>query len=245
MRFPDLIDHCIEAEENSGQAGNATELFRLALTGFFFREETDASKAFASFLEKFELPPFLGKFHSLFELDVEELRAYVDNETINGSLCGRLFLSVSYLKSFYPHQPPSFNQLSPDVRAEVLNKIKEMNREIVEAFEKMKADAEADRNRRVLAVIAYAIKNTHRLTEFPLNRLEKKAQDVIKEIFPSAEDVYTATARQTAEIFDEGRVKDLIKAFFAIRKFQDITEISGHYRQELERFKKRTLRALK
>ncbi|HPA73371.1 MAG TPA: hypothetical protein PKY31_13940 [Spirochaetota bacterium] len=243
MRYPDLIDHCIEAEESSGQAGNAVELFRCALSDYFFREETDTSKGFAAFLEKFEMPAFLGKYRSLFEVDIEELRAYVDNETINGSLCGKLFLSAHYLKSFYPHQPPSFNQLSPDVRAEVLNKIKETNREIVEAFEKMKADAEADRNRKILAVVANALKNVHKATEFPLNRLERKAQDIIKEIFPSADDIYTANPRQSAELADDGRTKDLVKAFFAIRKFQDITEISGYFRKELDRYRKRTLRA--
>jgi hypothetical protein len=243
MRFNDLIDFYIEAEENSGEAGNAPELFRLALSDYFFREETDESKSFAAFLEKFEMPAFLANYRSLFDVDIEELRTWVDGEMINSSLCGKIFLSAPYLKSFYPHQPPSFNQLSPDVRAEVLNRIKDTNREIVEAFEKMKADIAADRSRTVIAVIAFIIKNVHKATEFPLNRLEKKAQDVIREIFPSSDDVYTAAARQNAELGDEGRVKDLIKAFFAIRKFQHITEISGHYRREFERYKKRTLRA--
>ncbi len=245
IRFPDLIDFYIEQEENSGLAGNCTELFRLVLSGYFFREEACDSKSFSVFLEKFELPAFLGNYSSLFDLDIEELRAWVDNEVVNGSMCGKLFLSAPYLKSFYPHQPPSFNQLSPDVRAEVLNKIKETNRDIVEAFEKLKADAEADRNRKVLTVVAFIIKNIHRISEFPLNRLEKKAQDVIREIFPSSEEVYTANQRQNAELTDEGRVKDLIKDFFAIRKFQDISEMMKLYRKEHERYKKRTLRARK
>jgi len=245
MRFPDFIDFYIEQEENSGLGGNGTELFRLALSGYFFREETGESKSFSAFIEKFELPSFLGNYTSLFDLDIEELRAWVDNEVVNGSLCGKLFLSAPYLKSFYPHQPPSFNQLSPDVRAEVMNRIKETNRDIVEAFEKLKADSEADRNRKVLTVVAFIIKNIHKASEFPLNRLDKKAQDVIRGIFPSSEDVYAANQRQNAELSDEGRVRDLIKAFFAIRKFQDIAEMMEHYRREFERYKKRTLRARK
>ena len=245
MRFQDLIDYFIEMEESSGLAGNTPEQFRMVLINYIFKEETYESKSFTAFLEKFEMPAFLAGSSSLLDVDIEELRTWIEDETINSSLCGKLFLSTPFLKSFYPHQPPSFNQLSPDVRAEVLNRIKDTNRDIVEAFEKLKADMEADRKRTVMAIIAFIIKNVHKATEFPLNRLEKKAQDVIREIYPSADDIYSATARQNAELGDEGRMKDLIKAFFAIRKFQHISEISEHCRGEFERYKKRTLRALK
>ncbi len=245
VRFDDLIDFYIEAEESSGLGGNAPELFRFALKEYFFKEECAQSKGFLTFLDRLEMPSFLNGVPSLFDIDIEAMRAEVDGEIANDSLCGKIFLSAPYLKSFYPHQPPSFNQMAPEVRAEVLNKIKETNREIVSAFEKMKADAEADKNRRVLQLLAFIIKNIHKKTEFPLNRLEKKAQEVIAEIFPSYNDVYTANQRQNAELFDEGRVRDLIKAFFAIRKFQDIAEILELYKKELERYRKRTLRARK
>ncbi len=245
MLYDDLIDYCVTAEEDPENGSSVTEMFRSILAGYFFKDETADSKSFTFFLEKFEFPDFLKKYSSIYDVDIDELRNYVDNETINGSLCGKIFLSTAYLKAFYPHQPPSFNQLSPDVRAEVLNKIKEMNRAIIAAFEKLKADFEADKNRKVLTVVAFIIKNIHRATEFPLKRLEKKAQDVIREIFPSSDTNYSANGRQNGELGDEGRVRDLIKAFFAIRKFQDIAELNALYRKELEHYKKRTLRALR
>jgi hypothetical protein len=245
MRFDDFIDFYIEAEENSGFAGNAPELFRFALKEYFFKEECAESKAFSAFLDKLEMPAFLSGISSLLDVDIEAMRAEVDGEIANDSLCGKIFLSPAYLKSFYPHQPPSFNQMAPEVRAEVLNKIKETNQEIVAAFEKMKSDSDADRNRRVIQLLAFIIKNIHKKTEFPLNRLEKKAQDVIAEFFPSWNEIYTVNQKQNAELNDEGRVRDLVKAFFAIRKFQDIAEILELYKKELERYRKRTLRARK
>ncbi|MCX7677883.1 MAG: hypothetical protein N2316_01560 [Spirochaetes bacterium] len=245
MPFDDLIDYCIEAEEKSGIAGNASELFRLSLKEYFFKKECNESKNFSNFLDKLEMPPSLKSIPSLFNIDIERLREEVDGEIVNESLCGRIFLSPAYLKSFYPHQPPSFNQMAPEMRAEVLNKIKETNREIISAFEKMKFDFEADRNRKVVQIVAFIIKNIHKKTEYPLNRLEKKAQEVIAEIFPSHNEIYTANQKQNSELLDEGRVRDLIKAFFAIRKYQEINEIINLYKKELERYKKRTLRARK
>lgn len=244
MPFDDFIDYCIDSEENSGLKGNASELFRLALKEYFFKKECEESKGFSNFLDKMEIPSCFNGISTLFDVDIDRMRSEIDAEIAKDSLCGKIFLSPAYLKSFYPHQPPSFNQMAPEIRAEVLNKIKETNREIISAFEKMKSDFEVDRSRKVLQIIAFIIKNIHKKTEYPLNRLEKRAQDVIEEIFPSSKEIYTASQKQNAELSDEGRVRDLIKTFFAVRKFQEINEILELYKKELERYKKRTLRSL-
>ena len=243
-RFNDLIDFCIEAERDPEIAGNVEEIFRRLLSEYFFREQTEESKGFTLFLEKLELPGFLGGCSSIFDVDLSELKKSIDGETTNDSLCGKIMLSAQFLKAFYPHHPPSFSQLPPEVKPVLLTNIKTMNADIYQAFEKMKKDEAADRNRKIITIIAMILKRIHVSTEFPLNKLTRKAEDLIREIYEDCDDVFRATPKQLAEFRDDTRLKTLIKTFFSIRKFQDISEIATLFKQEFERLKNRTVRAL-
>lgn len=243
-RFVDLIDSCIDAERDPEISGNAVEIFRRLMITYFFREETEENKGFTLFLEKMELPGFLGGYTSIFDVDLSELKRSIDGETTNDSLCGKIMLSSHYLKAFYPHHPPSFAQLPADVKPELLTNIKTMNADIYQAFEKMKKDEAADRNRKILTLIAMILKRIHVKTEFPLNKLTRKAEDIIREIYEDCDDAFRATPKQLAELRDDTRLKTLIKTFFSIRKFQEISEMATIFKDEFERLKNRTLRAL-
>jgi hypothetical protein len=243
-RFVDLIDFCIEAERDPDISGKGEEVFRRLLIAYFFREETEESKGFTLFLEKLDLPGFLGNYSSMFDVDLDELKKSIDGETTNDSLCGKIMLSVQYLKAFYPHHPPSFSQLPADVKPELLTNIKKMNADIFQAFEKLKKDEAVDRCRKIITLIAMILKRIHVKTEFPLNKLTRKAEDIIREIYEDCDDVFRATPKQLAELRDDTRLKTLIKTFFSIRKFQEISEIATLFKEEFERLKNRTVRAL-
>lgn len=243
-RFVDLIDFCIEAERDPDISGKGEDVFRRLLIAYFFREETEESKGFTLFLEKLDLPGFLRGCSSMFDVDLDELKKSIDGETTNDSLCGKIMLSTQYLKAFYPHHPPSFSQLPADVKPELLTNIKKMNADIYQAFEKLKKDEAVDRCRKIITLIAMILKRIHVKTEFPLNKLTRKAEDIIREIYEDCDDVFRATPKQLAELRDDTRLKTLIKTFFSIRKFQDISEIAALFKEEFERLKNRTVRAL-
>ena len=241
--FDGLLDFCIDLESDPEAAGNIEESFRRVLGGFFFGEETAESKPMSLYFSNLQCPGFLGRFTSLIDVDVDELSVFIDGETVNTSLAGKIMLSPQYLKAFYPHHPPSFNQLPPDVRQELLDKIKQKNADMRAAFEKMKRDVEADRGRKVLTLVAMILKAIHYRTEFPLNKLSMKAEDAIRAVYGRADEVFKASSTQLAELRDDSKIKELVKTFFAVRKFQDIAEMSDIFKQEFERLKNRTLRA--
>ncbi len=154
-------------------------------------------------------------------------------------------LSQQYLKAFYPHHAPSFNKLPEDVRFELLDLIKERNESILKAFEKMLVDREADKKRKILTLIALILKNIHLKTGSPFNKLSRPAEDIIRDIFSHTDEVFSATQKQITEIKDDTKIKQIVKTFFMVKQFKDITEISAMFKDELERYRKRTIIALK
>jgi hypothetical protein len=240
--YNNLIDICIQMEENPDLAGNAREMFRHLLSEYFFKSDVYDSKKVAFLIENMSLPDFLGEHRSLIEVDMDRLRAFIDGDTINDSLSGRIMITADYLKAFYPHHPPAFNKLPPDVREELLQRVKDRNRLISEAFEKIMTDREADRSRKVITLIALIVKNIHRKTGLPLNPPSSPAEAVIRGVFKNCDEVFNARQRQLAELGDDTKIKELIKTFFTVKKFQDLAGITKLFKTELDRYRKRALR---
>ncbi len=243
FRFGDLIDFCMNVETDPEAGGNIEAMFRRMLSDYFFKDRTSESKGFAKYLAAFEVPPFLEGLLSLMDVDIEELKTYIEGESTNTSLAGRIMLSQVYLKSFYPDQPPGFTHMHKDVRDEIFRDIKQMNQDILRAFEKMKKDIAADRSRSLLMVVAAILKRVHVRSGFPLNRLDARAEDVIRRIYPDCDEVFKASGRQLAELRDDKKTKDILKAFFQIKKFQDLSDMAAMFGEEFERLKARALRA--
>ncbi len=241
--FHNLIDYCIHLEEDNSAGGNVPEMFHRLLLEYFFHHEVEESKSFAVFLDSWEAPSFMAEMPAIFSFNLEGLQKYVMGETINDSLCGEIMLSKQYLKSFFPHHTPSFAQLPEDVKTEIVSMIKEKNQLILNAFEKMSEDMKADRNRKMIALVALILKNIHRRTGRPVNRLEKSAEEILREKIEDCDEVFVGRQKQMTILSDDTLVKDLIKTFFKIQKFADINEMAQLYRQELERYRKRAIRA--
>jgi hypothetical protein len=241
--FNNLIDECMKLNEAPDVAGKAPEQFIRILSGYFFGSEAGLNRGLELFLNNLEPPDFLKGAASLFEIDIDRLKSYINGNSLNDSLGGKIMLSPQYLKAFYPHNPPSFNKLPEDVRFELMDLIKEKNGAIIAAFEKMMMDRGADRKRKVLTLVALIIKNVHLRTGSPLNRLPKPAEEIIRSIFNSADEVFTAGQRQMADLRDDTKIKQLVKTFFMVKQFKEITDVADLFREELERYKKRTVSA--
>jgi hypothetical protein len=241
--YNNLIDLCIVMEENPDLAGNAPAMFGALMSGYFFRKECEDSKNFGLFIGDFDPPPFLQEKTSLFDIDTADLERFVNGQTINESLAGRIMLSPQYLKAFYSNHPPSFSKLPEDIKFELIDRVKEKNATIIGAYEKMIEDCKADRKRSVLTLVALIVKNIHKKTGKPFNHLDMSADALIRDIFRKADSLFTAAETQVADLRDETKIKELIKKFFIIRQFKDISELAAVYKSELERYIKRGRRA--
>lgn len=241
--FHNLIDLCIQLDEDTILTGNTTEMFRKLLTDYFFRQETEESKKMENFFRGFPIPEFVKNHPSLIDIDVEELNAYIEGSSLKDSLTGRIYISPDYLKAFYPHHAPSFSKLPPSVQEELLQKVKTRNGLIMEAFEKLKRDRNADKSRTILTLVALIIKNVHLKTGIPFNRLQTPSEEAIRSIFNDCDDIFRAKQKQMADLSDDKKVKELVKTFFTVRSFQDISRMADLFKGELARFKKRAMRS--
>jgi len=241
--YNNLIDESMKLMDDPECAGRADIQFVRILSRYFFAQEAAENRGFELFLNNLEPPSFLKDTPSLLSIDMASLTSYVNGTTLNESLAGRIMLSTQYLKAFYPHHPPSFNKLPEDDRFELLDKIKQKNAAIIAAFQKMKLDREADCKRKVLTLVALIIKNVHHRTGSPFSRLPRPAEEIIRSVYRCADEVFSASRVQMAELKDDTKVKQLVKTFFAVKQFKDIAEIADMFKQELERYRKRTEQA--
>lgn len=241
--FLNLIDVCIELDENADVTGNCQAIFRKILTDYFFGDETSDSRKMDLLFKDLELPDFLSESTSLIHADMGKLVAFIGGESIKTSLAGKVYLSTEYLKSFYQNHVPNFNKMPPDIQEEILQKIKAKNAQILDSFEKMKTDREADRSRKVLTLVALILKNIQLKSGIPMSRLAQPAETIIRSIFSSCDEVFRAQQKQLVELNDDKKIKDLAKAFFVVKTYQEISEIASAFKNELLRYKKRALRA--
>jgi hypothetical protein len=241
--YNDLLDKVIELSNKEELAGNAGKMFKSLLREYFFRAETADNKKFDAYLSDIEPPSFLNSAASIFDIDLDQLKNFVNGEMANSSLSGKIMLSKQYLGTFYSKFPPEFNKLPEEVKDELFNKIKEWNGKIIAAFEKMLSDRNADRKRKVITMIALILKTMHLKTEAQFNKLPKTAEEILKSIFMKTDEVFTAKDIQMRDLGDDTKIKQLIKTFFKIKAFNEITDLAGIYRAELEKYKKRSMLA--
>jgi hypothetical protein len=239
----DLIDFYLDLEEDPELTGKNVKIFRRILSKYFFAKETDASKNIDLFINNLPAPDFIENADSFFSVDIDALTQWITGPMFKESLTGKIFLSPKYLKYYYPHHPSEYGKLPPNVQVEITDKIKQKNEEIINAFRKMMADKVADKHRTVLVLLAMIVKNIHRKTELPLNKLEKRADDTLKGIFNFCDEVFTASQKQVAELSDDNKIKNCIKTFYNVRTFQDMNGIAKQFKEELNRMKRRTIRA--
>lgn len=240
--YNNLIDVCLALDEDKEVAGKTGEIFRKILMEYFFKNEVYESKKMETFFRGMEMPAFLNESITLVDVDIQKLAAFIEGGSFKDSLCGKIMLSSEFLKSFYPHHSPSFNKIPGDVQEEIVRNIKDKNALILAAFRKMKSDREADRNRKVLTLVALVLKNIHLKTGLPFNKLDRPSEEIIRSFFSSADDAFKAQRRQMSELNDDKKIKDLIKVFFVVKKFQDLTDIAVIFHNEMDRYKKRALR---
>ncbi len=238
--YDNLIDKMLALNEDDEVKGNAGLMFKLLLKDYFFASESDDSKKFEAFLTDFESPDFLKNEESLFDIDIDELKNYMEGEVVSFSLAGKIMLSKIYLKAFYSNHPPDFNSMPEEVKSEVLEKVNEKNDKIISAFEKMKSDRTGDEKRKILTLVAHILKTVHYKTERPFNKLTRTAKEIIKSIYSNTDDIFTGDQVQIADLQDDMKIKDLLKVFFKINQFDEINEMKQIYDQELEIYKKRS-----
>jgi hypothetical protein len=239
--YNNLIDVCLRIVEDPELRGNTRDQFLRLMTEYFFLNEKNENRSLELFLSNLEPPSFISGAKTILEIPMDELKSYVHGNTVNDSLAGRIMLSQPFLKAFYPLHAPSFNKLPEDVRFELMDTIKEKNETIVSAFEKMIMDRTADRKRKVITLVALIIKNVHHRTGAPLNKLSKTVEEIIRSTFRNTDEIFTASQKQMADLKDDTKIKQIIKTFFMIKQFKDITDIAELFKDELERYRKRTI----
>lgn len=241
--FNNLIDEYLKMVEDPSHPASVSEQFIRLLGDYFFGKEKNENRSVELLVSNIEPPKFLASSKNIFDIDIEGLKNYVRGTSSNDSLAGRILLSPQYLKTFYPHHAPSFNKLPEDVRFEVMDAIKEKNDTIITAFEKMMKDRNSDRNRKVLTLVALIIKNIHHRTGIPFNKLQKNVEEIIRETFHNIDEPFTASQKQMADLQDDTKIKQMVKTFFQVKQFKDITDIAEMFKDELDRFRKRTIMA--
>jgi hypothetical protein len=241
--FNNLIDQCIDYEVNPEYTGQPGEIFRKLLMEYFFRKEVDESKRMENLFDRFEIPDFINNLQSMLDINMSELTSYINGETLNDSLCGKIMLSKTFLKAFYPGQDPVFANLSEDVKFELIDRIKEKNSSIASAFEKLVEDREADKKRKVITLISLIIKNVYKKSGRPLNKNVESVEGTINSLFSGTEEKFTGNQRQMAMLEDDTRIKGLVKEMFIIKQYKDIEEVANLYKKELERYKRRSMRS--
>lgn len=241
--YNNLIDFCLSMEADEEISDDRAVLFSKVLAEYFFKKETKESKNFNAFLSDLDVPDFIKNTESLLDIDINKLEQYVNGESVNASLAGKIMLSTQYLKAFYSHHSPSFSKLPEDIKFELIDKVKEKNSVIISAFKKMGIDKDSDTKRKIITLIALILKNVHRKTGRPLKNTETSAVEIITSLYKNADSLFTADKIQTTDLKDDSKIKDLIKNFFIIRQYGDIKEISEIYKSELDRYIKRRLRS--
>jgi hypothetical protein len=111
----------------------------------------------------------------------------------------------------------------------------------VESFQKFHQDVEADRKRTVLTLVALIIKNIHQRTGRKLGKPKEPVKDIISRLYPSSSEIFSAAPGQMAQLKDDSSMKEMIKNFFPVKQFAEITDIATIFKDELSRYERRAL----
>ncbi len=243
--FNNLIDIAISMDEDPEISGSADTMLKHVLSDYFFYTYTSESKSLLNVIKNMNLTDSISGKASLLEVSTDDIQELINGESINDTVCGKIMLSPAYLKIAYPHHTPAFNKLPPDDKGELISTIKEKNDAILHAFNKMERDIEAARNRKILTLIALILRNIHLKSGLKLVKHEHKAEEIIRSIFANCDSVFTASQPQLADLNDESNIKNVIKSFFVIKKFSEISDTTAMFKNELNRFTRRTQRLAK
>lgn len=238
--YRNLLDFSIMIDQNSSIAGNPDEIFRSLMTDFFF-VKAGKEKTMMNFFKNYETPEFMKKITNLREINIEDLESFLDAETINDTFAGTVILSKAYLKTFHSNHQPEFKQMPKDIQYELIDEIKAKNKEILDAFNKMFTDIEADKNRTILQLVALIIKNVHLKTGTPLKELNLPADKIIRKHISNANDTFTGKQATIKDLTDDTKIKAIIKDFFIVKKFEDITSVAEDFKKEFKRFLNRAI----
>lgn len=241
--YYNLIDVCLQFDEDINLTGNLVEIFRRILAEYFFKQEVFESKRMENYFKRFELPSLFVGAASLMEIDVERIKEYIEGQSLSNSLAGTIYTSAEYLKSFLPHHPPSFSKLPSEVREDLVRKIKTKNQKLIEAFDKMAMDRQAARNRKILTLVALILKNVHLTTGLAFRQLSQSTEEKIRSIFSNCDEPFLGQQKQLADLSDTRKIRDVLTVFFEIGRSQNISELIDLFKSELERYRKRALRA--
>jgi hypothetical protein len=239
--YNNLIDRILSFEVKGMRTD---EVFRSILVEYFFAAESDEKK-FNAFMKGFEFPPFIEVAPSLIDLDFDQFADYVNGSSATESLSGKIILSKQYLKIFYQNHPPEFSKIPGDVQLDLLDTVKDRNARIISAFRKLNDDRTADAERTLIRLVALILKNVKLKSGFAYAPIRKPAADIIRELFPDADETFRATPPQMAELNDDLKIKAIIKAFCLIRKNSELADIAQLFKDEVDRYKQRALHSAK
>ncbi len=106
----------------------------------------------------------------------------------------------------------------------------------------MHQDIEADKSRTLLKLIALIIKNIYKKHALPLAASSANAKEYILKNFPDCNKIFSGAQNQLADLNDNLKIKEIIKKFFTIKKFDEIQMITEKFKEELKRYEKRAKR---
>ena len=233
--FYNLLEFVLTMDESPSVLGNDRAVFEHLMTEFFFKHECEEKSILAIF-KNMELPKQFKGLKSLLYMPLDSVSGFVNAETINDTFSGQVMLSRRYLKCVYPLQEPEFKMLPVEIQLPLIDRIKEKNRNIIKAFEKMHSDIEGDRNRTVMKLIALVIKNVHLKSGFPLKSTKRPASEIINENYNGCTQIFNGDPEVVASLIDDKKIRLLAKEFFLVHSHKDIIEISGLLKKEFKRF---------
>jgi len=233
--FYNLLEFVLTMDENPSISGNDKAIFEHLMIEFFFKHECEEKSILAIF-KNMELPAQFKGLKSLLYMPIDSVSDFVNADTINDTFAGRVMLSRRYLKCVYPLQEPEFKMLPVEIQLPLIDRIKDKNKNIIKAFEKMHKDIEDDRNRTVMKLIALVIKNVHLKTGFPLKDTKRPAVEIIKENYNGCAQIFNGDPDVVVDLTDDKKIRLLAKEFFLVHSHKDIVEISDLLKKEFKRF---------
>ncbi len=241
--YNNLFDFCLELEDENKDI-SVPDLFNKLIILYFFTNEVSDSKNFELYLGN--LPPlsFLENSESIVDIDFDLLTKNINGESVNDSFAGKIMLSSQYLKAFYSNHSPSFGKLPENVKIELLDEIKKKNSSILDAFDKLNRDKDADSNRKIIVLVSLILKNICKKDVIRFKELNDSIEEIIKKIYPEYDNIFAAEEKQILSLKDDTKIKELIKSLFIIKQFDEIVKISDKFLSELDRYVKRTKRVI-
>jgi hypothetical protein len=241
--YYNLLEFSFVLDDDPECAGKGEDIFEKLMLNYFFKNESE-EKAVQAIFKTFNTPDLFKDIKTIREISVDQIREMVEADTINDSFAGKIMLNKKYLKTFYPHHQPEYKKMPTEVQMKILDKIKEKNESIINAFEKMYKDQEADRKRTVLTLVALAIKNVHLRTGFPLKKTKEPVEQIIRNEFDNADEIFNADPKVMTHLNDDKSIRKIVKEIFKIKKHSDIVDVSKMIKSEFSRYEQRLLKSL-